>query len=66
MSRQRAKGLIEGDKVKLNWETFAKPDFTVGLMDVVSVRGFGRIQITDLAGQTKKGRIKLAVNVLRK
>lgn len=66
MSRQRAKGLIEGDKVKLNWETFAKPDFTVGLMDVVSVPGFGRIQITDLAGQTKKGRIKLAVNVLRK
>lgn len=66
MSRQRAKSLIEGEKVKVNWEPFTKPDFTVGLMDVVSVRGFGRIQITALAGQTKKGRIKLTVNVLRK
>lgn len=66
MSRQRAKALIEGEKVKLNWQPFMKPDFALGLMDIVSVRGFGRIQITATAGETKKGRIKLTVNVLRK
>lgn len=66
ISRQRSKQLIETGKVKVNWTEAARPDFVLDLLDIVSVRGFGRLQIQGLEGTTKKEKIRLLLGVLRK
>ena len=66
ISRQRSKQLIESGKVKLNWVEMNRSDFTLDLLDIVSIRGFGRLQIRSLEGTTKKEKIRLLLGVLRK
>lgn len=66
ISRQRSKQLIESGKVKVNWIENIRPDFLVYLLDVVSVRGFGRIKIQVIEGKTKKNKLRVLVDVLRK
>ncbi|WP_086314001.1 S4 domain-containing protein [Enterococcus sp. 7F3_DIV0205] len=66
ISRQRSKQLIESGKVKVNWTENTRPDFLVDLLDIVSIRGFGRIQIQELEGKTKKDKFRLLLGVLRK
>ena len=63
---QRAKQLIDSEKVKLNWRVITKPDFPLDLLDILSIRGYGRIQIQRIEGTTKKEKIRLALGVLRK
>jgi len=66
ISRQRSKQLIESGKVKINWSENLRPDFPLELLDIISVRGFGRIQIQELEGKTKKDKYRLLLGVLRK
>lgn len=66
LSRQRAKELVQGHKVKLNWQEFDKPDFDLALLDIVSVRGFGRIQLKSIDGQTRKEKYRVTLGILRK
>lgn len=66
ISRQRSKQLIESGKVKINWTENIRPDFVVDLLDIVSIRGFGRVQIQELEGKTKKDKFRLLLGVLRK
>lgn len=66
ISRQRAKQLVDGKKVKLNWREETRSDFVVDLMDVISVRGYGRIQLQTIEGTTKKEKIRITYGVLRK
>lgn len=65
-SRQRAKVLVEGNKVKVNWVTITKLDFQIDSSDMISIRGFGRIRLEDVMGRTKKDKIRLDIGVLRK
>lgn len=66
ISRQRSKQLIESGKVKINWTEQLHPDFLVDLLDIVSIRGFGRIQLQEIEGKTKKDKYRLLLGVLRK
>ena len=66
ISRQRSKQLIESGKIKVNWVESERPDFMLELLDIVSIRGFGRLQIQSIEGKTKKEKIKLTLGVLRK
>lgn len=66
MSRQRAKELVQGNKVKLNWQAFDKPDFELDLLDIISVRGYGRIQLKSIDGQTRKEKYRVTLGILRK
>jgi RNA-binding protein YlmH len=66
ISRQRSKQLIESGKIKVNWTETVRPDFILDLLDIVSIRGFGRLQIQGLEGATKKEKIRLLLGVLRK
>lgn len=66
ISRQRSKQLIESNKVKLNWMEMQRADFVLDLLDIVSIRGFGRLQIRAIEGTTKKEKIRLSLGVLRK
>lgn len=66
LSRHRAKELIEGGKVRLNWAETIKPDFELDVADIVSVRGFGRIRLDEVGGRTKKEKIRVTLAVLQK
>lgn len=66
ISRTRAKQLVESGKVKVNWVENKHPDFLLDLLDIVSIRGFGRIQIQAFEGKTKKDKCRLSLGVLRK
>ncbi|MHC5249573.1 YlmH family RNA-binding protein [Enterococcus sp. LJL90] len=66
ISRQRSKQLIESGKVKVNWGETLKPDFPVDLLDIISVRGFGRIQLNEIGDKTKKDKYRITIGVLRK
>jgi len=66
ISRQRAKQMIESGKVKLNWVELNRPDFEIGLLDIVSVRGYGRLQVQEIEGKTKKDKWRLQLGVLYK
>lgn len=66
ISRQRSKQLIESGKIKVNWVETEKVDFGLELLDIISIRGFGRIQIQGIEGKTKKEKYRLLLGVLRK
>ena len=66
ISRKRVKDLINAKKVQLNWMVSEKPDTEVGLLDIISVRGFGRIKLQDILGMSKRGKQRLEVAVIRK
>ncbi|WP_179395272.1 RNA-binding protein [Lacticaseibacillus absianus] len=66
VSRARAKALIEGQKVRLNFAVSTAPDLMVGVADIVSVRGFGRVRVTALLGETKKGKQRVDIDVIHK
>ncbi len=59
MSRSKAVSLIEKELVCVNWQVVTNSSKNVSEGDVLSVRGFGRIRIGEIMGETKKGRIKI-------
>ncbi|WP_042356317.1 RNA-binding protein [Bacillus rubiinfantis] len=61
LSRQKSLALIQQGIVKLNWTTIANPAFTCEEGDIISVRGFGRIKISQIEGQTKKEKWRIIV-----
>lgn len=66
ISRQRAKELVESQKVKLNWAIQDRPDEVIEPSDILSVRGFGRIRFHQIHGETKKGKIRIEAGILTK
>ncbi len=66
ISRNRVKELINAKKVQLNWMVLTKPDTELGALDIVSVRGFGRIKLIDVLGKSKRGKLRCEVAVIRK
>lgn len=57
----KAAALIESGRVQLNWRECTKPDRQVSAGDTVSARGFGKFELTEIGGLTKKGRIPITV-----
>lgn len=46
-------------KLKVNWQDAKKSDQAVKVGDVISMRGRGRVEVAEVLGQTKKGRISI-------
>ena len=61
----KAAELIEGGRVQLNWRVCEKADKPVAEGDTVSARGFGKLEVTEVGGLTKKGRIPITVRCCR-
>ena len=57
MSRSKAAADISAEKVQLNWQTVKNSSQTIKQGDVLSMRGRGRLEVVEITGQTKKGRI---------
>ncbi|SFP01283.1 RNA-binding protein YlmH, contains S4-like domain [Oscillibacter sp. PC13] len=61
MARGKAVALIESGKVQVNWRECTKPDKLVEAETVVSARGLGKFELTEVGGVTRKGRISIVV-----
>ncbi|MBR1419722.1 MAG: RNA-binding protein [Selenomonadaceae bacterium] len=58
-SRSKAATEIEADKVKLNWQSVKNSAQNIKQGDILSMRGRGRLEVSEIRGQTKKGRISV-------
>ena len=58
--------MVENSRVQVNWSVNEHPDFQVDLLDMLSVRKYGRIQIREVLGKTRKERYKLEIATLRR
>lgn len=56
LSRSKAAALIAGGKVSLNHQDCQKPDKSVAEGDILDCRGLGKCLLTQVKGQSKKGR----------
>ena len=61
LARGKATALIESGKVQVNWRECAKPDKLLTAGDTVSARGFGKFELTEVGGVTKKGRTAIVL-----
>lgn len=65
-SRTIAKQLIDKKRVKVNHTVIDAADFQVGSGDLLSIQGFGRAQITEIGGTTKKDKVRISYETLFK
>ena len=61
MARGKAAELIASGRVQVNWRECTKPDKLLNAGDTVSARGFGKFELTEVGGLTKKGRTSITV-----
>ena len=61
MARGKAADLIAAGRVQVNWRECTKPDKLLAAGDTVSARGFGKFELTEVGGLTKKGRTSITV-----
>lgn len=66
LSRTQATKLIESRQVKLDYIEVTQVGKTVSLGQLVSVRGFGRVRLLELLGQTKHGKSKVEIEIIKK
>ena len=61
VSRSRMAGDIAADKLKVNWQEAKSSAQPVKAGDIISMRGRGRLEVCEILGQTKKGRISVVL-----
>ena len=61
MARGKAAELIAGGRVQVNWRECTKADKLLCEGDTVSARGFGKFQLTEVGGMTRKGRTSIVL-----
>lgn len=59
LSRSKAAALIEGGRVQVNWKDCTKPDRLLTEGDTVSARGYGKFEVAQVGGVSRKGRTGL-------
>jgi len=64
LSRNKAKGLISDQRIKINWVAIERPDREVDEQDIISVRGHGRVQIREQLARTRKDNIVLEIGLI--
>ena len=61
MARGKATDLVASGRVQVNWRECTKPDKLLIQGDTVSARGFGKFELTEVGGVTKKGRTAIVL-----
>ena len=62
ISREKSCDLIESEKVSVNYKLVTSVKKQVIEGDLLSVRGYGRIVLAEVKGESKSGRIKIKIN----
>ena len=57
----KAAELIASGRVQVNWRECTKADKLLAAGDTVSARGFGKFQLTEVGGTTRKGRTSIVL-----
>lgn len=66
LSRSQVKELVAGGHIQVNWLPESRGDAQLVPADMVSVRGYGRVQLQDIFGLTTKNRWRVSLRVLKK
>ena len=61
-SRSKMVREIKGERVKLNWKPVTNPALAISQGDVLSIRGRGRVVVSEVGGTTRKGRIGIVLH----
>ena len=61
VSRSRMADEIKSQNVKINWKEAKNASQSVEAGDVISYRGRGRVEVEEIRGTTKKGRISIVL-----
>ena len=61
IAREKSSALIKGELVKLNHLIIKSPVKQVHEGDIISVRGKGRLEVREIGGISKSGRIKIVL-----
>ena len=61
-SREVSSKLIENQKVKVNYKIVENISKTIKAGGKISIRGYGRYELVDILGQTKKDRIRIVLH----
>lgn len=61
MARGRAADLVASGRVQVNWRECTKPDKLLTAGDTVSARGFGKFELAEVGGVTRKGRTSIVL-----
>ncbi|WP_251547013.1 YlmH family RNA-binding protein [Limosilactobacillus caecicola] len=64
-SRNRAKETIEHGLVRVNWEPLERPDYSLAVHDLISVRHGGRVKLTQITGKNRKNNIGLNIQMIK-
>lgn len=65
LSRQESQKLITNDKIAINYRKISSSSEKVSDSDLISVRGRGRFVVSILENQTKKGKIRMKINIIK-
>lgn len=63
ISRSKSSALVDGEKVFINGKLINSISKTIENDDTVSVRGYGRFKLTEILGDTRKGRLRIKCDV---
>ncbi|MDN6195087.1 MAG: YlmH/Sll1252 family protein [Atopostipes suicloacalis] len=66
LSRNRAKELIQDKKIKINWSEINRPDIELNEQDIISIRGFGRIQMYEQLAKTRKDNLVIEIGIINR
>ena len=61
LAREKAAEAIRGGRVKLNDLECTRPDARVSAGDRISLRGFGKMELASVGGQSRKGRTVIEI-----
>lgn len=65
INREDVKILVNQDRVKINFILIQKHTIICKPYDIISVRGFGRIRLIEVLGQSKKQKTRIKCELLR-
>ena len=61
-SRSKIVREIKGERIKLNWKPVSNPALSISEGDVLSMRGRGRVIVSEVGGTTRKGRTNIVLH----
>lgn len=65
-SRSQAVKLIETGQVKVNYREVTQAGKVIEQGQLISVRGFGRVRFKEVVGQSKQGKLKAEIEIIKK
>lgn len=65
VSRGRAKAMVDGGAVTINWAETTAPDRSVNEYDIISVRRYGRIRLDEKGRKTARGNYHMQYSVIK-